>query len=95
MEAMLRGIGFHSVDLYQSHPTRFLIQEKRLRPPLAIVPGVGEGAALMLAQGREEGPFASWEDIRMRCGVSKTVIETLGAHGALAGLPKTSQLSLF
>ncbi len=95
MEAMLRGIGFHSVDLYQSHPTRFLIQEERLRPPLAIVPGVGEGAALMLAQGREEGPFASWEDIRMRCGVSKTVIETLGAHGALAGLPKTSQLSLF
>ena len=95
LEAMLRGIEFHSVDLYKSHPTRFAIEGEKLRPPLAIVTGVGEGAALTLAQGREEGPFASWEDIRMRCGVSRTVIETLGAHGALAGLPKTSQLSLF
>ncbi|NLY51446.1 MAG: PolC-type DNA polymerase III [Firmicutes bacterium] len=95
MEAMLRGIDFHTVDIYKSHPNRFVIEGEELRPPLAIVPGVGEGAALMLAQGREEGPFASWEDIRMRCGVSRTVIETLGAHGALAGLPKTSQLSLF
>ncbi|HHV94615.1 MAG TPA: PolC-type DNA polymerase III [Firmicutes bacterium] len=95
MEAMLRGIEFLPVDLYRSHPTRFTIENGKLRPPLAIVPGVGQSAALMLAEGRKAGPFTSWEDIRMRCGVSRTVIETLAAYGALAGLPKTSQLSLF
>jgi DNA polymerase-3 subunit alpha (Gram-positive type) len=92
---MLRGVGFKQVDIYQSHPTRFLVQGKNLLPPLAAVPGVGDTAALTLAQGREDAPFASWEDIRLRCGVSRTVIETLASYGALLGLPETSQLSLF
>lgn len=95
LEAMLRGVGFRSVDIYKSHPTRFLIQGQDLLPPFAAVPGVGEAAALTLAQGREEASFASWEDIKLRCSVSRTVIEALASHGALDGLPETSQLSLF
>ncbi|NMB11111.1 MAG: PolC-type DNA polymerase III [Firmicutes bacterium] len=95
LEAMLRGIGFQRVDIYQSDPTRFVIQGQNLLPPLAAVPGVGDTAALTLAQGREDAPFTSWEDIRMRCGVSRTVIETLASYGALPGLPETAQLSLF
>jgi DNA polymerase-3 subunit alpha (Gram-positive type) len=95
LEAMLRGVVFQPVDIYQSHPTRFLIEGQSLVPPLAAVPGVGEAAALTLAQGRKEAAFTSWEDIRRRCGVSRTALETLALYGALEGLPETAQLSLF
>ena len=95
LEAMLRGIGFRPVDIYQSHPIKFLIRGQDLIPPLASVSGIGEAAAMMLAQGRQERDFTSWEDIRLRCGVSRRVIETLAACGVLDGLPETSQLSLF
>lgn len=95
LEAMLRGIEFLPVDLYLSHPTHFQKQDGKLLPPLAAVQGVGVGAAQAIAAGRHEGEFASWEDMRLRCGVSKTVIEALAAIGALDNLPESSQLSLF
>ena len=95
LEAMLRGIEFLPVDLYLSHPTHFQKRNGKLLPPLAAVQGVGVGAAQAIAQGRNEGEFASWEDIRLRCGVSKTVIEALATIGVLDSLPESSQLSLF
>ena len=95
LEAMLRGIEFLPVDIYESHPTNFLQRDSKLLPPLAAVPGVGRTAALTITTGRQEGEFASWEDLRLRCGVSRAVIEALAAHGALDGLPESSQLSLF
>ncbi len=95
LEAMLRGVEFLPVDIYLSHQTHFQKCDGKLLPPLAAVQGVGATAAKTLAAGRKEGEFASWEDLRLRCGVNKTVIEALAASGALDGLPESSQLSLF
>ncbi len=96
-EAMLRGVEFDKVDLYRSHPTKFLIDEKtnKLIPPFISLQGVGENAAKSIAQCRpqdiencsDEEMFKSKEDLATRARVSKTVIEVLTEHGALKGLP--------
>ncbi|NLK08845.1 MAG: PolC-type DNA polymerase III [Firmicutes bacterium] len=95
LEAKVRGIEFLPVDIYLSHPTQFDRQDGKLLPPLSSVQGVGIGAARALIEGRKGPKFTSWEDIRLRCGVSKTVIEVLAELGALGDLPESAQLSLF
>jgi len=91
-----RGFSFQPVDIYKSDVNRFRIEGKTLIPPFTSLPGVGESAAIAIVKGREGAPFMSMEDIMQRCEkVSKGVVETLEAAGALAGIPKTNQLSLF
>ncbi len=97
LEMYLRGITIKKVDLRSSDSTRFLIVDegKALLPPLVALQGVGEAAALSIAKAREEKPFTSREDLRIRGKVSKTVIEVLEAHGSLDYLPENDQISLF
>ena len=96
LEMYCRNISFLPVDLYESHPTKFLIVDNEcIRLPLNTLQGVGVSAALSIAQAREQGEFISLEDLRERTKITKTAIEVLKKHGALKGIPETSQLSLF
>lgn len=95
LEMYLRNIFFLPVDLYRSHPIKFLIAEDGIRPPLNTLQGVGANAALSIEQARTEGEFISLEDLRERTKITKTAVEILRKHGALDGIPETSQLSLF
>ncbi|MBE3582952.1 MAG: PolC-type DNA polymerase III [Limnochordaceae bacterium] len=95
IEANQRGIRFLPVDVTRSHPTRFQVEENALLPPLVSLPGLGEQAARALAAAREEAPFTSIEDIRLRAHVSRAVIDVLRAAQALPGLPEGAQLALF
>jgi DNA polymerase-3 subunit alpha (Gram-positive type) len=95
-EAMLRGINFQAVDLYKSHPTRFMpSSDATLLPPLVSLAGLGLTAAQNIEEERAKGPFKSVEDLARRAGLNKTVIEKLGATGSLDVLPKTDQITLF
>ncbi|MEG6615724.1 PolC-type DNA polymerase III [Peptococcaceae bacterium 1198_IL3148] len=96
LEMYARQIKFKRIDLMASDATKFLIvDDHQLLPPLASLQGVGETAAHSIVKAREEGPFTSIEDMRLRAKVSKTVIETLQQHGCLDGMEATDQLSLF
>ncbi|MBX5437100.1 MAG: PolC-type DNA polymerase III [Alicyclobacillaceae bacterium] len=97
LEMVVRGFRFLPVDLYQSHATRFEVDEQQqaLRPPLAAVQGIGAAAATGIFQARQDGPFLSVEDLQQRGRVSRAVVEVLQALGCLEGLPETNQLSLF
>jgi DNA polymerase-3 subunit alpha (Gram-positive type) len=96
LEAMLRGIHFEKVDIYRSHPHRFLITAAmQLLPPLASLQGMGENAANAMVAAREERPFSSIEDLKTRGRVSSAVIEVLQRHGSLDGMSESDQLSLF
>ena len=95
VEAMLRGIRFLHVDIYKSHPNRFLITPDGLLPPLASLQGLGENAAKAIAAAREEGKFRSIEDLKTRARLSSAVIEVLQKHGCLEGMTETDQLALF
>ncbi|MCF8002509.1 MAG: PolC-type DNA polymerase III, partial [Halanaerobiales bacterium] len=95
MEAIGRGISFNKVNLYKSDPDIFQIGDRGLIPPLICLDGLGKSAASQIAATREENEFTSIEDLVNQTGISKTVTEVLKEHGALEGLPKRNQLSLF
>lgn len=94
-ELYKRRFRFKKVDIYKSDGTRFLIEDGEIRPPLSALVGVGVNAARSIHEEAERGEFISKEDLRKRCKISKTVIESLDVHGALEGLDDTNQISLF
>jgi DNA polymerase-3 subunit alpha (Gram-positive type) len=94
-EMYCRGITMERIDLQRSAASRFQVGKGKLLPPLAALPGVGQAAAEAIVRARQEWPFTSLEDLQRRSRVSKTVIEALEKHGALAGLPASDQLAFF
>lgn len=96
IEMLERGLKFDKLDIYESDPVKFKITADGLRPPLAALSGVGEIAAKNIAAARDRNnPFISQEDLRLRTGISKTVVECLAEMGALGDLPETNQINLF
>ncbi len=98
-EVYARGFKFLPVDLYKSDTRQFLVEEqdgeKKLRPPLIGLPGLGETAADAIVEERKKGPFGSVEDLQDQCGVNKNVVEILKTHGCLKDVPDSKQVSLF
>ena len=94
-EMYARGIKCLPVDLYKSHATRFIITEDGILPPLTALQGLGIAAAASIVDSRKDGEFVSIEDLKMKSGISKAVIEILAEHGCLDGMEESSQLSLF
>lgn len=97
LEMYLRKITICRVDLQNSDDQKFLIQEegKVLLPPFVSLQGLGAAAASNIVKARQEKPFTSQEDLRIRAKVSKTVIECLANHGSFTDLPEDDQISLF
>jgi len=91
-EMYARGINCLPVDLYESDPSRFVITDKGILPPLNTLQGLGEAAASRIADARKNGPFLSVDDLKIRAGVSKSVIEILDNHGCLDGMLQSNQL---
>ena len=91
----LRGIRFLPVDLYKSDVKRFLIEDGNIRCPFISLPGLGESAAIPIAEARKDGPFISVEDLQKRGRAGSAVIEMLRSQGALQGMTETNQISMF
>ena len=94
-EMNLRGIRLLPVDIYKSHATKFLIEPEGIRPPFNAIAGVGDNAAISMAENRGNTPFLSIEDFQARTGANSGVIAALENCGCFAGLPKSNQISLF
>ena len=98
-EFYLRGFHFERMDIFRSDAINFIpdMEKKTLLPPFIAMPGLGESAAVDLANARKERTdFISIEEIAMACPkASKTHIEQLKEMGAFGTLPDTSQMSLF
>ncbi len=96
-EAMVRGIEFLPIDIYKSTDASYVPEDGKIRMPFSSLPGVGENAALQLANAREDGgaAFSSIEDFQIRSGAGKSTVEILKACGAFGDLPDSDQMSLF
>lgn len=95
IEMYCRGFKFTKVDLYKSHATKFIITPNGLLPPLNALPGLGENAACAITDEREHGDFKNIEDLRLRTGATKTVVEILQDNGCFDGMSESNQVSLF
>jgi DNA polymerase-3 subunit alpha (Gram-positive type) len=95
LEMYLRGYCLEKVDLYRSAAEKFIILEKSLLPPLASLQGVGNVAARNIVVARKLREFSSMEDLKVRSGISKTVVDILKEHGCLEGMLETDQTQLF
>jgi len=95
-EFYLRGFHFEPISIYESEATKFKVVENGLLPPFTSVRGLGESAALDTVEKRKGQEFLSVEEFSTCCNkLSKTHIEQLRGLGAFAGLPETSQITLF
>ena len=97
-EFYLRGFTFARMDLYRSQAINFAVDEeaKALIPPFVSVAGLGETAAISLAEQCKGRRFISIEEVSAACPkVSKTHIDKLTEAGAFGDLPQTSQMDLF
>jgi DNA polymerase-3 subunit alpha (Gram-positive type) len=95
LEMYARGFRFCKVSLEHSASSRFLLTPDGLLPPFQALPGIGQTAAKNIVTAREEAPFTSVEDLRIRAKLSSKVITVLKEHGCLHRLPETDQLALF
>lgn len=96
-EMMARGVEFLPIDLYKSHATVYKLEDGKIRLPFMSMAGTGESAAVALMKARDdgEGEYMSRDDLQQRARISKSVMETLDACGALEGLPQSTQMSFF
>ena len=95
-EFYLRGFEFAPISIYESHATKFLIQDGKILPPFVAISGLGESAAWDLMEGRKGKTFLSIEEVSVACPkVSKTHMQMLKDAGAFGDLPDTSQVSFF
>ena len=95
IEMYCRGFKFTKVDLYKSDATKFIITPDGLLPPLNALPGLGENAAKAITAERENGEFKNIEDLRLRTGSTKSVIDILEENGCFEGMSESNQVSLF
>jgi DNA polymerase-3 subunit alpha (Gram-positive type) len=91
-EMYARRIKCLPVDLYESDATKFMITDHGLLPPLNALAGLGSAAAANIVEARKNGRFLSVDDLKIRAGVSKSVIEILENHGCLCGMQQSNQV---
>ena len=94
-EMYARGFDFTPIDIYRAKPDRFQIIDGKLMPALNTIDGMGDNAAIAVAEAAKDGKFLSRDDFRQRTKATKTVIDLMGDLGLLGDMPESNQLSLF
>lgn len=97
IEMLARGYEFLPVDLYKSDWRVYQIEEGKIRLPFSAIDGIGETAAIAIADAVKRNPdgFTAADDLANEPGVGKSVVDALRAAGALGDLPESRQISLF
>ena len=94
-EIYSRGIEILPVDLFKSDAKFFLPEDGKIRLPFITIPGLGENAAIKIAEAVKGGGIYSVEDFKEKSGIGKGVLDTLRENGVLSSLPESNQLTMF
>ena len=85
-EMVLRGFSFKKIDINLSDAQNFIMEDEGLRMPFRALDGLGESAAIDVTTKRQEQPFTSREDVKLRTKLNQTVFAKLEAYGAFDDL---------
>ena len=94
-EMYARGFKFLPVDLFKSEAFAFKPEDGKIRMPFTALGGLGEKAAMKIVEVRDSENLLSIEELQMKAGLSKSVIDLLRKNGAFGSLTETNQLSFF
>jgi len=94
-EIFSRGIEILPVDLFKSDAKLFLPENGKIRLPFISISGLGESAALNIAETVKKESIFSVEEFKEKSGIGKGVLETLRNNGVLDSLPESNQLTMF
>ena len=84
-----------NVDISRSAATKFTICDGKILPPFTAVDGLGENVAEQIGAAREDAPFSSKADLRMRGKVNQSTVDLMAEEGCLGDLPEDEQIDLF
>ena len=56
-EMYARGFDFTPIDVYRAKPDRFQVIDGRLMPALNTIDGMGDNAAIAVAEAAKDGKF--------------------------------------
>ena len=94
-EMSLRGFSFMNVDINRSAATKFTICDGKILPPFTAIDGLGANVAEQIVSAREQAPFSSKADLKMRGKVSQSLVDVMSQEGCLGDLPEDEQIDLF
>ena len=94
-EMSLRGYSFLNVDINRSDAMKFTICDGKILPPFTAIDGLGENVAEQIVTARNERPFTSKADLKLRGKVGKTMLDLMSEYGCLGDLPEDELLDLF
>lgn len=66
----------------------------KLMPALNTIDGMGDNAAIAVAEAAKDGKFLSRDDFRQRTKATKTVIDLMGDLGLLGDMRSQSALTV-
>ena len=96
-EMYARGFEFMPLDIYKAKAHDFQIFDGKIMPSLDSIEGMGDKAAEQLEEviSQMDGPFESKKEMIEKCGINKTVMETMTKLCLFDGMKEDSQLSIF
>ncbi len=94
-ECLARGIKFLPVSLEKSAAKEFWPENGAIRLPFLSLAGLGETAALRIIEEREKSSFFTVDDLQIRAGLNKSIVEILRKNKVLDDLSETDQISWF
>ena len=96
-ELYARGFKVDNISITRSLATDWAVdyQRKSVIPPFIVLNGLGEAVAQSVVDARNEAEFLSQEDLSERTLLSQEHLKQLEKLGALDGLNKSNQMSLF
>src|SRR5699024_8077677 len=87
-EMLVRGYQFLPIQLGKSRGVKYVLEDGKVRLPVAALKGLGESAALALENVTIHGEeYLSVEELQQAAGVSSAVVDRLRQVGALGDLP--------
>ncbi len=94
-EMFARGIKFLPVSVTKSEAIAFVPENGKIRLPLCSLNGLGQSVAEKICETVKSGDATTVEELRVKAGVNKSIMELLEKNNCFGDLPESDQVTMF